>query len=218
VTVRLPYSSEDDHSLMAGAAPGRLGTIILLNGTSCSGKTSLVRALQERLETPYLHVGLDAFEAMQPRKQGRRVQMVYGQGVRAPDLVHVLHVTSAAFAAAGADQILEHIFLRRAWLKDAVSRLARYSVWFVGVQCPLDELERRELVREGVQTGQCARQFRQLAGLHALAPYDLVVDTTTASPEVLADRIRRRLEAGESPTAFRRLRESSILDEPDTQR
>jgi chloramphenicol 3-O phosphotransferase len=199
----------------AGAAPG---TIILLNGTSCSGKTSLVRALQQLLPEPYLHVGLDHFEAMQPRKDGQRIHMFYGQGIRAHDLVHVLHVASAAFAAAGANQVVEHIFLERAWLKDAVARLAPYPVLFVGVRCPVEELERRERARYEAQgqpwDPQAASQAEQLAGLHAHAPYDLVVDTITGSPEALAGRIRHRLETGPPPAAFRGLAGSPILDEP----
>jgi chloramphenicol 3-O-phosphotransferase len=33
------------------------GTIIILNGTSSSGKTSIVRAPQEALDEPYLDAG-----------------------------------------------------------------------------------------------------------------------------------------------------------------
>lgn len=206
----------DDAPRPAGAP----GTIILLNGASCSGKTSLARALQELLEEPYLHVGLDHFEAMQPRKQGQRIHMFCGQGIRAHDLVHVLHVASAAFAAAGANQVIEHIFLERAWLKDAVVRLAAYPVLFVGVVCPVEELERRERARyEALRrpwVPQAARQARRLAGLHVHAPYDLAVDTTTASPKELALLIRRRLQHGPPPSALRRLQGSPILDEPDS--
>ena len=33
--------------------------IIYLNGPSSSGKTTLAKALQESLEEPYLHIGID---------------------------------------------------------------------------------------------------------------------------------------------------------------
>ena len=35
------------------------GTIILLNGASSSGKTSILKALQDILEEPYVDAGLD---------------------------------------------------------------------------------------------------------------------------------------------------------------
>ena len=35
------------------------GNIILLNGTSSSGKTTIAQALQEVMERPYLHTGID---------------------------------------------------------------------------------------------------------------------------------------------------------------
>jgi hypothetical protein len=44
------------------------GTIIFLNGTSSSGKTSILRALQDRLPDPYLDMGIDRFIFMLPRR------------------------------------------------------------------------------------------------------------------------------------------------------
>src|SRR4051812_18538858 len=37
------------------------GNIILINGTSSAGKSTLAKALQEVLDEPYLHSGLDHF-------------------------------------------------------------------------------------------------------------------------------------------------------------
>ena len=44
------------------------GTIILLNGTSSSGKTSIVKALQDSMEEPYLDMGIDRFIWMLPKR------------------------------------------------------------------------------------------------------------------------------------------------------
>lgn len=183
------------------------GAIIVLHGASCSGKTSLAKALQEVLDEPYLHVGLDHFEAMQPVQGGRRVHAFYGQGIAQPDLLPVLHQCVASFAAAGVGVILEHIFLEPRWLRDAVARLHGYDVLFVGVHCPPEELARREAAREGrdLSSGQAVRQFHALEHLRERNPFDLVVDTTAATPEDLAARIKARPAEGSAPTAFRRL-------------
>jgi chloramphenicol 3-O-phosphotransferase len=199
-----------------------IGQIIVLSGASCSGKTSIAKAFQAFAGEPYLHVGIDHFEAMQPQIGGQRLHMFYGQRKDRTadpdiDLVHVAHICIAAFADAGANVIAEHIFLKRRWLKEIVGRLQSYPVLFVGVHCPLDELIRREQEREEQipSSGQSARQFRQLEPLNTSAPYDLVVNTAELSSDECARRIRFRLDTGPAPTAFRRLYGSAFLDERD---
>ena len=44
------------------------GTIVILNGASSSGKTTLLKLLQERLEEPYLNAGIDKFIWMLPER------------------------------------------------------------------------------------------------------------------------------------------------------
>jgi chloramphenicol 3-O phosphotransferase len=44
------------------------GTIVLLNGTSSSGKTSLARALQGIMERPFVHTGIDHFLSRVPQQ------------------------------------------------------------------------------------------------------------------------------------------------------
>jgi chloramphenicol 3-O-phosphotransferase len=47
---------------------GRPGTIIFLNGASSSGKTNILRALQEILEESYLDAVIDKFIWMLPER------------------------------------------------------------------------------------------------------------------------------------------------------
>ena len=42
------------------------GTIIMLNGTTSAGKTSIISVLHKILDEPYLHAGIDAFFHMLP--------------------------------------------------------------------------------------------------------------------------------------------------------
>lgn len=44
------------------------GTVVLLNGTSSSGKTSIARALQGSMDEPYLHTGIDEYSPHIPAK------------------------------------------------------------------------------------------------------------------------------------------------------
>ena len=61
------------------------GNIIILNGTSSSGKTSIVNALQAILDEPYLEVGIDKFIFMLPGRYLDRPlwDEVLGQAVKA---------------------------------------------------------------------------------------------------------------------------------------
>jgi chloramphenicol 3-O phosphotransferase len=44
------------------------GNIVIINGTSSAGKTSTARALQQVMEEPYLHLGLDYYTRRIPTK------------------------------------------------------------------------------------------------------------------------------------------------------
>jgi chloramphenicol 3-O phosphotransferase len=54
------------------------GNVVLLNGTSSAGKSTIARALQEIMETPYLHMGIDHFLSSVP-PTGALVTDVDGQ-------------------------------------------------------------------------------------------------------------------------------------------
>ena len=64
--------------------------------------------------------------------------------------------------------------------------LAPFHTLYVGVHCSLDELERRERGRTN-RLGLSRWSFHRV---HAGVEYDLVVDTTTATPLECAQRIR----------------------------
>ena len=186
------------------------GTIIILNGTSSSGKTSLVRALQDLLDEPFLDAGLDRFLWMLPARYLRPPlwDEVLGRAVSAgPEghrLVSGMHQAIAALSRAGCNVVADHVLVEPRWLEECSLLFADLPAYLVGVRCPLAVLEERERQRKDRTLGQARAQFSRV---HAHGLYDVEVDTSLLSPEACALRVRARLDDGTGPVAFKRLRQ-----------
>ena len=180
------------------------GQIILLNGASSSGKTTLGRALEATLDRPYYLVQLDAFEDMMPRR------LMTGTAEEYEALTvcaRALHRTIAHLSGSGANVIADHVFLDApwfdAWLDDCVRTLHHLPVLFVGVHCPLDELERREIARGDRDVGQARWQS---ARVHRHRLYDVEVDTHASGVDACVAAVRAGLHrSGGAFDALRRL-------------
>lgn len=184
------------------------GTVLILNGTSSSGKTRLVRALQTRLAEPYLEAGIDKFIWMLPGRYLERPlwDEVLGLANQAGPLGHQLmtgmHQTITTLARAGLNVIADHVLVEPAWLHECAARLSDLPAFFIGVRCPLAVLEQREQQRKDRTLGQARLQFDLV---HAHGIYDLEVDTSIFSPEACAAQIQQHLQTGRPPAAFKQL-------------
>lgn len=177
------------------------GRIVLLNGASSSGKTSIAEQLLEVLPTPWFHLGVDAVNAMRSRTRTReldpgRLEATFAR-TRAGHCRAV-----AGMAEAGNDVVADTVLWRPGWLDLWLEVMAGHDVTFVGVRCALPELERREAARGDREPGKAATQHPTV---HAPGHYDVEVDTGTNDPRTCALRIRTALEAP-GPRAFDRLR------------
>lgn len=181
------------------SVPPRRGTVIFLNGTSSSGKSSIARELLRSLDEPYFHMAVDSFHAMRANTPA------------APDdLAVVLHRTWRGFhravagmAAAGNNVVVDHVLSAEWRLLDCLALLDLRDVVFVGVRCPLAELERRERARGDRPAGLAATQLEQV---HAHGVYDVECDTSLSDAAECARVIREFLPVRPAPTAFERLR------------
>jgi chloramphenicol 3-O phosphotransferase len=184
------------------------GTILVINGTSSSGKTSLVRALQNLLEEPYLEAGIDRFIWMMPRRYLDRPLWddVLGRASTAGEaghrLVAAMHRAIVAVSASGMNVIADHVLVEPAWVDDCARLFSPLPAYLAGVRCPLEVLEQREAARRDRTLGQARLQYPVI---HAHGLYDVEVDTSVSSPEECARQIVARLEDGRPPEAFRRL-------------
>ena len=201
------------------------GQAILLNGTSSAGKTTLAKALQQKLNEPHLYVALDQYRDSLPDKyrglnsppgtlgydglnvvpieleDGRKITSIkfgdYGKKV-----LHGMRLSAAALVRNGLNIIIDDILLEPAFLEDYLEIFSDLNIYFIGLFCDLKVAEEREASRLGRFPGTAESQ---LEVCHAHGVYDLSVDTSILSPEECATRIIARLDAGK-PKAFQKLR------------
>lgn len=186
------------------------GTLIILNGTSSSGKSSLARALQRALEAPYLEMGLDRYIWSLP---GRYLDTplwddVLGRashaGATGDLMVRGMHAAFGALLDTGLNVVADHVLVEPAWVTDLARAVDGRAAWLVGVHCPLDVLEAREAARGDRTLGQARKQFDRV---HAHGRYDITVDTSVDPVERCAEIVLERMVALGRPAVLDVLRE-----------
>jgi len=189
------------------------GTIIILNGTSSSGKSSIVKALQAMLDEPFLDAGIDKFIWMLPSRYLDRplwddvLGLATKAGHTGRQLMSGMHRAIVALARAGNNVVADHVLVEPHWLWECADLFSDLPAYFVGVRCPLAVLEQREKSRANRTVGQARAQFDIV---HAHGLYDLEVDTAVSSPEACAWQVKQRLHAATPPSAFMRLKQRGV--------
>ncbi|WP_412538178.1 chloramphenicol phosphotransferase [Longispora sp. K20-0274] len=197
-----------------------LGQIVVLNGASRSGKSSIASAVQERLPGVWMNVGVDRFMGMTPARF--QPGMGLRPGGERPDLEPVvvasyaaMYESMAAHSRLGLNVVADTLHhdsysVPRGILPACARRLSGLPVLFVGVRCPIEVVrQRRRDTWGGVgyqQGGAVADPVRLWQeAVHSPGIYDLEVDTSVLGPEECADLIAGRLQDGPPPSAFRTL-------------
>jgi chloramphenicol 3-O phosphotransferase len=150
------------------------GKIIIINGPSSSGKTTLALALQKQLDLPFIRFSFDLFidHKAFPSEQIKSGKFSWEQ--MRPSIFQGLHQCLPALATAGNNVIFDHIIETKAWLYELISLISELDVFFVGLQCSLPELERRELQRGDRHPGEARQDFQTV---HSIPTYDLEIDS-----------------------------------------
>ena len=186
------------------------GIILLLNGTSSSGKTCTLEALQTMLVEPYLNAGIDKFIWMLPERYLDRPLWddVLGRATDAGEmglrLFSGMHHAIATLSRAGLNVVADHVLVEPAWVRECAELFADLPAYLIGIRCPLEVLEQRERGRKDRTLGQARLQFERA---HAHGTYDLEVDTSQLGPEECARRIQEHIRQ-HPPRALRQLRDS----------
>jgi chloramphenicol 3-O phosphotransferase len=193
--------------------------IIVLNGTTSSGKTTLAEALQDALEESWLVFGIDTLlsalplglwdiaedAVISPRPRDHEVRaggIAFSAGGDVSVGAEFRRLEDswlrglAAIAASGTRLIVDDVFLDGAQSQERLRlALADRQVLWVGVTCDLDVAVQRERERGDRVVGMVERQSPIVhEGVH----YDVVVNSTTQPANELARTIAEHVRASTS--------------------
>ena len=203
----------------------KTGTIIILNGPSASGKSSIQKKLTDLFQEPYLHIGIDNFFIgvlpqrfiTGPFPEHQLPANIIMQGIPSEDehgplftlivgqagqkVIKGMHRAIAAYASQGNNVVVDYILYEPEWLIDLTHVLMDFNVYFIGVNLPLVELEAREKARSTSPLGHARSHYK---AVHEHGVYDLMIDTSLLSAEQAAQKIKEFVENNE-PNAFKKL-------------
>ena len=196
------------------------GMIIILNGPSSAGKTTIQKALQKESKETFLRVGIDTFfdalieepDLSRFEEEGRFDQYTAdGEYIRGIEMtkdrsnhpvvtlkvgpagdriIHGMHRAIAAYAEAGNNVIVDYILYKPEWLDDLKESLRDHKVLYVGVYAPLTLIEEREKKRNTSPVGHARSHFDTV---HTDFYYDLEIDSETETPEQNGHKILNHL-------------------------
>lgn len=209
------------------------GDIIILNGTSCAGKSTIAQTIQRIADRPYLSTGNDDFLPMFPLKfvgldksiqppilvwpepgspRTRDGYEVIVEAAGDPPKFHLycgptawrslqgMHAAFAALARAGNSLLIADV-ISEALLASYCTALQGLNVYFMHVDCPLDELERRERAHKNRSPGGARMQF---AAVRTPGVFDLTLDSGKNDPATCAQQVLDHV-AKNPPRAFNEL-------------
>jgi chloramphenicol 3-O phosphotransferase len=162
------------------------GIIIVLNGVSSSGKSSLAKELTKLLPD-FFAFSVDDYdlviEKMEDREKERLIPI---------ETEYFYYKNVAMFSDRGVNLILDQIIHDPLTLKCFQETLNGYPLLLVGVHCPIDELKLREQTRGDRRIGLAAYQLEYV---HKQEKYDIEVNTHNQSLSECAKQIVDRLKS-----------------------
>jgi chloramphenicol 3-O phosphotransferase len=169
------------------------GKIIFINGVSSSGKTALAKELQKHLTENFLHLQLDDYIKMMPNPDNIDAFMT---------MVGGMNRSIASISDAGNNLIVDNVLIEKSWMDQCLELLSGRYVLFVGLHCPLEELERRERKRDSRRQGFARAQ---IDNIHKLKVYDIELNTNELSVEQCTEKVLEFYQT-RHPTAFEKMR------------
>lgn len=179
--------------------------VIILNGISSAGKSSLARAIQSLSDATFLHVEMDAFISFLPdghefRPEWFGVEKVESEsgrlprianGARGEALLSGMRNFVIEAAQKGLDLVVDEVCHAQE-IDEYRAGLAGCDVRIIKIFAPIEVIAAREKARGDRLIGLAREQSTHL---HDGIFYDAEIDTSLGTPIELAEQILRSVEA-----------------------
>ncbi len=187
------------------------GTILILNGPSAAGKSSIQKEFQQlMLPNLWIKLGIDTlFDTPMPNitpenmnfwqsknpirwvkvtqdvDQNTIITLLIGE--QGEQVAYGMNSAIAEYAKNGCNIIVDYIAYKKEWLDDLRRKLTDIKTYWVKVNIPLSVLEEREATRGTSPKGHARSHYTTVFwDLH----YDLEVNTGTENAREIAKKIR----------------------------
>lgn len=192
-------------------------TILILNGPSSSGKTTLSNLLQERLKVPFLHIGIDKMIGMMPNwinnwagekseqgfwwnkskdSDGHTIYEIK-MGPYAQKISQAYKEVVLTLGQNGHNLIVDEVAFGNQEIAIWRQKLAGFKTFFIGIHCPLATLEEREKARGDRILGSARHQFYTV---HEDIDYDLAIDTDSQKLDECVTKIIQLINGNSEET------------------
>jgi len=188
------------------------GSVIILNGPSSVGKSSIIRSFQNKNNKVWLGIGLDKFFVdLLPSKfylEAKPEHHTVMQGVASVDakgnkvfnlyigkegqkVIKGMHRAIREYVRAGNNVIVDYINYDPFWIKDLKKSLKGIKVIFVKINASLKTIEEREKNRATSPQGHARSHYHTV---HQGINYDLTINTDHKTVDEASEEIIKYLQ------------------------
>jgi len=183
------------------------GLVVILNGPSSVGKSSIIKSFQAKNKDLWLGIGIDSFfvgvlpskfyleDKPEHHTVMRGVASTDAEGNKVFDLnigekgqkvIQGMHRAIGAYARSGNNVIVDYIKYDSSWIDDLKKALRGVKVIFVGVKASLSAIEEREKSRGTSPQGHARSHYD---AVHEGVDYDLEIDTEDKTADEAAEEL-----------------------------
>jgi chloramphenicol 3-O phosphotransferase len=191
------------------------GTVIVLNGPSSSGKSSIQKEFQKLcMPSLWIKVGIDnLFDSVMPEITSENMNFWQSKnpirwvekskdslekdivtlfvGTEGEKVVSAMNSCIASYAKNGCNVIVDYIAYEEKWLKNLETKLKKIKTYYIAVRIPIKILEKREASRGTSPKGHARSHYFTVYGNKK---YDLNVNSNQNSAKEIALQIKQFID------------------------